>query len=417
MRRLSTTAALLAVLLAALGVRVAGGIWWQSRHPDGFGFGDSLSYWTLGQAIALGEPFQYNTPDASVFRTPGYPLALAAMFKVLGTDASKLSGHVVSALLGMLTVGEVFWLGKWLFDARTGLVAACLAAFYPGVVAMGVFILSEAPFCPLMLAHLGLWGFAWQQSAGQSSAGWRSLAWAAIAGIAAGGATLMRPSWLLFTPFAIAAALIFARMRMKQLLIGAAVMAGMCLTLIPWWIRNARVTGHFVPTTLQVGASLYDGLNPNASGASEMSFVPRFVEQERRNGAAQDFEYRLDRRLRDAALAWAAEHRGRAIELARVKFLRMWNIWPNEVEFRSWPLRLAVLTTYLPVLGLSVWGVWRFTNRGWPYVLCWLPAVYLTLLHVVFVSSIRYRDPAILALLVLAAGIITQQGSTRSSVV
>ena len=36
--------------------------------------------------------------------------------------------------------------------------------------------------------------------------------------------------------------------------------------------------------------------------------------------------------------------------------------------------------------------------------LCWLPAVYLTLLHVVFVSSLRYREPAMLALLALAAG-------------
>jgi 4-amino-4-deoxy-L-arabinose transferase-like glycosyltransferase len=416
MRRSSTTAALLAVLLAALGARIAGGVWWQSRHPGEFGFGDSLSYWTLGQAIARGEPFQYNTPEARVFRTPGYPLVLAAMFKLLGEETSKLSGHVVSALLGALAVGEVFWLGKWLFDARTGLVAACLAAFYPGVVAMGVFILSEAPFCPLMLAHLGLWGLAWRQSAGESKTGWRSMAWAIVAGIAGGGATLMRPSWLLFTPFAIAAAMIFGRLRTKHLFIGSAVMAAMCLTLAPWWIRNARVTGHFVPTTLQVGASLYDGLNPAADGASDMSFVPRFVEQERRIASPEDFEYRLDRRLRSAALAWAAEHPGRAIELAGIKFLRMWNVWPNEAEFRSWPLRLAVLVTYLPVLGLSIWGVWRFTRRGWPYVLCWLPAVYLTLLHVVFVSSIRYRDPAILALLVLAAGIITQQGSTRSSV-
>jgi hypothetical protein len=35
--------------------------------------------------------------------------------------------------------------------------------------------------------------------------------------------------------------------------------------------------------------------------------------------------------------------------------------------------------------------------------MCWLPAVYLTLIHLVFVSSVRYREPAMLGVIVLAA--------------
>ena len=38
--------------------------------------------------------------------------------------------------------------------------------------------------------------------------GWRSGGWAVFAGVLAGGATLMRPSWLLFTPFAVVLSLI-----------------------------------------------------------------------------------------------------------------------------------------------------------------------------------------------------------------
>ncbi len=81
-------------------------------------------------------------------------------------------------------------------------------------------------------------------------------------------------------------------------------------------------------------------------------------------------------------------------------------MWPNEPSLRSWPARLGIVSTYVPLLACSLAGVWRFSRRGWPYVLCWLPAVYLTLLHMVFVSSIRYREPAMLALVVLAAGFI-----------
>jgi len=83
----------------------------------------------------------------------------------------------------------------------------------------------------------------------------------------------------------------------------------------------------------------------------------------------------------------------------------MWNVWPNEPGLAGrWYIRWVVFFTYTPLLILAIIGAWRTVARGWPYILCWLPAVYLTLLHVVFVSSIRYRDPAMLALLVLAAG-------------
>jgi hypothetical protein len=71
-------------------------------------------------------------------------------------------------------------------------------------------------------------------------------------------------------------------------------------------------------------------------------------------------------------------------------------------------MRLAMLVTYVPLLALSLVGVWRFTSRGWRYMLTWLPAVYLTMLHVVFVSSIRYREAAMMALCVLAAGVVAE---------
>jgi len=86
--------------------------------------------------------------------------------------------------------------------------------------------------------------------------------------------------------------------------------------------------------------------------------------------------------------------------------LRIWNVWPNEPSLRGVSVRLLVAATYVPLLCLAIVGAWRYTPWGWPYVLAWLPAVYFTLLHMVFVGSLRYREPAMLALIVLAAGVL-----------
>jgi hypothetical protein len=439
---------LLVLLILAFLLRLGAGWVWQSQLGDKVAMGDTESYWQLGRAVAAGKPYEHGDTHARIFRTPGYPALLAPIF--LSTDdrhTALLLARAEAALLGTLAVLGVWWLTRLLFDDRAALLAALLATFYPGAIVLGVLILSEAPFSPLVLLQLILWTLAWNAE----SAGRRTL-WGFAAGLTAGAATLMRPSWLLFTPFAAALGIVVGaitdwrtrqndhtdnrssrgptarggsqnfkkREFTRHLAIASCMLLGLALAMLPWWIRNASVTGHFVSTTLQVGASLYDGLNPNATGASHMDFVQRFEAEVRQAekpsppDGGESAELRLDRRMRDDALAWARANPGRTLQLAGVKFLRMWNVWPNEPRLAaSWPVCLAVFFTYTPLLILAIMGARRTVGRGWPYILCCLPAVYLTLLHVVFVSSIRYREPAMLALLALAAGAGLRKSSCR----
>ncbi len=438
---------LAALLVVAFLIRLAVGWAWQSRLGEKVAMGDTESYWQLGRAIASGEPYEYGTPHARVFRTPGYPALLSPIFML--TDdryAGLVLARAEAALFGTLAVLGVWGLTRLLFDERAALLAAGAATIYPGAIVLGVLILSEAPFCPLMLLQLALWVLAWRAPSAR-----RRILWGFAAGLAAAAATLMRPSWLLFTPFAAAVAIVAGAIarcvqevgwversephRNKavphwrgslrsthptqiaqselacHLVITFSMLLGLGLAMLPWWIRNASVTGRFVPTTLQVGASLYDGLNPDATGASNMDFVQRFETAERRAekrssaDGGESLELRLDRRMRQDALDWARAHPGRALQLAGIKFLRMWNVYPNEPQLSaSWAICLTIFFTYTPLLVLAIMGAWRTVGRGWPYILCCLPAVYLTLLHVVFVSSIRYRDPAMLALLSTGGG-------------
>lgn len=404
---------LAAILILALVLRLAAAAWWQHRLGEQkFGFADSESYWALAERIAHGESYQFG--DDRVFRTPGYPALLSVPIVALGSDAAGVwAARVEAALFGVLAVGGVWCWARMLFDDRAAALAALLAAVYPGAISSSTFILSEAPFCPLMVFTLLLWTRA--ERAGTTGGRWGA---ACAAGAVAGLATFMRPSWLLFVPFAAGMIVFRPTAWRKHLAISCGALLGLIVVMTPWWIRNAQVVGRFVPTSLQVGASLYDGLSPSATGASEMSFVPHFAEAERRNPSgdpAIPFEVRLDRRLRDASVDWAKSHPGEVLRLMGVKFLRMWKVWPNESGFSSWPLRLVMLFSYGPLIVVSLVGVWRYAPRGWPYALCWLPAVYFTLLHTIFVSSIRYREPAMLALIVLAAGWLSERRENHES--
>ncbi|NQT37555.1 MAG: glycosyltransferase family 39 protein [Planctomycetes bacterium] len=413
------TATLLgSILVVALLLRVAAGVFWQERltgqlGAGQFGFGDSESYWVLAGTIARGEPYQYGTTGGRVFRTPGYPALLTPLFVCGGENPPVAWARAISALLGTLAVGCVWWLARQLFDTQTAWVAAAMVAVYPGAIVTGALVLSEAPFCPLMVLQLALWTAAWQSDAPRR----RGLL-AIAAGLTAGAATLMRPSWLLFTPLIVVLGIVAGREnRRRHAWIGLGLLAGLAAVMTPWWIRNARVTGHFVPTTLQVGASLYDGLGPQADGSSNLDFVAGFIESEAaaETTGAEPLEVRLDRRMRQEAWRAARADPARAVRLAGVKLARMWNLWPNEPKFSTPPVRLVVACTYVPLLLLALIGAWRTAHRGWPYLLCWLPAVYLTALHVVFVSSIRYRQPALLPMAVLAAAVLGKMKRKSSS--
>jgi 4-amino-4-deoxy-L-arabinose transferase-like glycosyltransferase len=355
---------------------------------------------------------------------------LAACQTILGEQ--PLAVRLVQAALGALVVWLVYQLTRRLvspteLEPASGrvcwtvpLIAATLAAMNPYYIAMSELILSEAVFAPLLL--LTLWGLAvlWRPADGPDCAGthfapWRAALTALGTGATGGAAILTRPSWGLFLP-AVLLVWVVQGVRSRDCLLrrrafqGAVlVVVGVVLMMGPWWVRNARIYGRFVPTALWLGASLYDGLNPEATGASDMAFL------------ADPALRPLDELGQDAALAqraldFARSNPRRVLELAVIKLGRYWSPWPNASEYRSAVLRVASTLLVVPLYLLLLVGAWirRYDLRAW--LLLAGPVLYFCALHLVFVSSIRYRipgEPAALGLAAIALRSITDRmGST-----
>ncbi len=400
------------LFLVAFLLRLAMAGYWQLRCGDTpLYFGDSDTYWELGRTIARGEPYVYD--HKAIHRMPGYPVLLAPMFLIFGDAMPVFFARIQNALIGALTVLAVAWLTRLLFhDRRISLIAAGITAIDPLNVVLSVLVLSEAPFCLAMVLQIGFWikGFqAWEKSASPGKLG-KAGGMLVLSGLFTAAAIYCRPSWLYFVPFAMMAGLILSPWRFRALLGSAAVIAAVCsLCLSPWWIRNYQVSGHFVSTTLQTGPSLYDGLSPTATGGSDMKFVEDFLNAESTlapKDSDRTLEYRLNQKMREAAIRWAKAHPKLAFKLACKKFVRLWNVWPNEPSFSSLPVKAAVFCAYFPVLVFGVIGAVLTLRKGFEVWLLWIPAFYITGLHVIFVSSIRYRAPAMICLAILAAWVL-----------
>ncbi len=415
----------------ALAIRLLAAAYWQAHWPVRFFFGDSQGYWDLSQAIAHGR--RYMLPGGEqIFRTPGYPLLLSPIAAWGEGPAVVFLARVENCMIGSLSAPLAYVWARRLFSTNAAQAAAWIAALYPEAIATNVAVLSDTPLALLSALFLIVVTAAWQRIAGKDLHSRHAPVMAchfAIAGALAGLTTLVHPSFLLFVPFMIGIGLLLGplaeaasnrtafQVQMRHAWYCSIMLSALCLVMLPWWIRNICLTGRFVPTTLQVGASLYDGWNPLATGGSDMRFVADFRRDMNLTSNARvdiEQEQALDRNMRAAALDWAYRHFAQAARLAGIKFLRMWNIWPNEPSFSFWPIRLAVVCGYGPVIVLALWSAWKTLRRGWVYWLCWLPAVYFTLLHTVFVSSLRYRQPAMLGLIVLAAGAVDALRSCRA---
>ncbi|MGL4595639.1 MAG: ArnT family glycosyltransferase [Thermoguttaceae bacterium] len=397
------------VLFTALVLRLIAVFYWEASFGSaGLYFGDSNTYWVLAQTIADGSNYEYN--GELIMRMPGYPVLLAPLFWFFGGDPPIIAARILGAIIGTCSVAVATWISQILFQNRfCSHISAWFCAIEPLNTALSPLILSETPFCFVMLLQLAFWILAIQS--GKKQELWRLIGFGIASGFFFAAAVYVRPSWFYFVPFALLLGLFIDIIKRSHLFpyfcSGMVSLLIFAICMSPWWIRNYQLTGTFVPTTLQMGASLYDGLRPDADGSSDMDFVSIFREAEKHTGLSGiRLEQRMNEQMQNAAINWAKNHPEIVFRLVAKKFLRLWNFWPNEATFSRLSVKIILLIVYIPILVFALIGVVRSFWQDETFWILWIPAIYLTFLHVIFVSSLRYRAPALFGFSILAAWIL-----------
>lgn len=387
------------ILIVALLLRIAAAVAIDQKvRAEGRQFlieGDANGYWELGKKIANGEEYSIYTPPRRVLRTPGFPLLLALSIKTFGQ--SVFAASIVMAVVGTGCCWLTYLLARRFLDEKTSLVAMAIAAVSPIQIGSNVQILSETWFSfwlLLCLVALEPLLSSSSTSLGQGPRRGRSL----LCGILTGMTTLVRPGWILWTGLSAGMVLLLGTgSRAKRIESAVLIAIGCFIALLPWAWRNHEVTGHWVFTSLWSGPSLYDGLHPGATGASDM----RFVDEETVFSTMSEFD--ANAHYKQRAFQFAVENPGRTLELAFLKSGRYLAPSLNADGFSGGPFSLFCLAWYFCFATLVVLGALRGMGRVSSVFLLTGPFLQFLLVHMVFVGSIRYRLPVEFPLSVLAA--------------
>ena len=355
--------------------------------------GDAEGYWDLAGDLASGEPYAVYQPPRRVLRTPGLPLAIAASRGLLGDSTTAARGTL--AVLASLGPVAVWLLAAELTDRRTALLAGLIAAVTPLHVAFSPLLLSDALFgVALTLQMLKL------------ARGWRlAFPYRLLPIAGAGGmgavACYLRPAWApgmaVICVGWLAGRLMQSPRSWRRTAIELTAFVGtFAVVWAPWVIRNARVTGSPVLTTLWTGPTLFDSVGPQADGSSDMTFFDAEAPQRVGWTEAETNAWYLQR-SREAIAADPL----RIARLAVAKQARFWSPAPSSAEGGPRWLRLPIAAWSLLFFAASAVGLGRADARTrWATA---LPIATLAAVHLVFVASLRYRMPCELPLCVAAA--------------
>ncbi len=353
------------------------------------------------------------------FLGPLYPYFLGVLYALAPAGQEILTAKLVQSLLGVATCALVWRLGRRLFDARVGLLAAGMTAVYGMLLFYEGTLMLVNLLVPLTLALILALVSAHERPG--------LLRWLLVGGLL-GLCALARQNVLLFGPLALGWLLWDLRERAtlaRRLAWAAALGLGTLLAVSPATLRNYAVSGEVVLINAAGAAPFYTGNNPRADGTFKVAEpFPRElagdpVEQvaayrayaERALGrplsASEVSDYWVGR-----GLAWIVAHPGDwlRLELRKLALFVNHHEAANNRQKRlselfSWVLRLPLLGFgFVAPLGLLGLGLTtRHARRLVPVY--GMIAVYLATALLFFVLS-RYRMPIVPLLIVFAAAAV-----------
>jgi len=358
------------------------------------GLDDQFYFSAMPKLLADGEgfvgPFRFLFRDittATAEHPPLYSVVLAVPAKLglTAPDSQRLAG----ALFGAGTIATVGMLGRHLAGARAGLLAAGLAALYPTLIAADGALMSESLYGLLVaLSLLAAYRLLEAPGAGR----------AVVLGALAGLAALTRGEALLLLP------LVLVPLLARPAGWRAALVALLALAVVltPWTARNWIEFDRPVVIATNSGTAVAGANCEETYRAGDRLggwWPPCIKSHPGKNEAEHHAEALAD------GVRYAGDHAGRLPVVLAARLGRVWSLYkPFQIpEGRSVRVqKLGVLTFYL-LAPFAVAGALVLRRRRMPLWIILMPAVVVSATALLTYGNLRFREPAELSVVVLAA--------------
>jgi hypothetical protein len=355
---------------------------------------DELAYIAMAENLVAGKGLLDVSLNAAMYNA-GYPLfILAPIFLTFGKNFLVLK--LVNILLGVVSILLCHAVAKEAGAGKRGrLLAALMWAVYLPAGLYTVYVAKENLLTPCMLGVM--WcalRFRMQLKPGIALTCGFLLGLIGLVGNA--GLVLVVP-----TLFSLLYRRRPSRACIRTLLL-IALSSGVVIS--PWLARNQNVLGAAVLNT-NGGFNLYLGNNPAATGNFvSIADTPRGStwEELRTTG-----EFRASDTLKQEAIAWIRSHPGSFASLALKKLGLFWTVplhdGKGKTSIAEHIIRLCWAFQYLLLAGLVVASLLRRNLINEHTAVIWLALAAYTGVHMLFYVILRYREPVMPLVCVLAA--------------
>ncbi len=333
---------------------------------------DSYKYESIAQSIIIGQGFE-NTLSTP----PAYPLFLACIFLFFGK--SYFIVKVFQAVISVLVVVLTYKMARLYFNEKTGLYAGLLCALDPFQIYYTGQILTETLFILFFMSFIYLLMKSMRN---------HKVSLAIIAGGILSLTVLTRSMLFGYIFLLLSILMVIKKIDLDMRMLAFCCFVAFMIGISPWMIRNYMLTKRIIPVSVQMGRSMYEGLNPEFEN---MPAIEQWQKQMINETREMDI-FEQDVYFSKKALNIIKQNPGYTFKLGMRKLVKFWRLYPYNPPF-SLKVQLISFIYFAPLLVLAVGGVWINIRQFQNFLPLFVLLFYFSLVAILFWTQIRYRVP------------------------